>query len=454
MKYIIRFSVFSLILLCSCIGKKQNELEQALLLAGENRTELEKVLKRYSSDPADSLKYRAACFLIENMPGYYYYEGEALEKYTDYFKLLGEDKKTPDQILDSLHNVYGPFNTSTLTLKFDIKEIDSTFLCENIDLAFKVWTEKPWGKNVTFDDFCEYILPYRTSNEKLTNWRKNYLEEYGTFIEGITAEDPVEAAILLRRNIIKKMSPERFTMTSPAGYPSLDAFTAKYLTGSCDNINQFVLFLLRAFGIPCTIDYMPIRGNDNVGHSWVSLKNKKNEYFVIDYFGDITYVSGRENNRSSTKPKVYRRTFSRNAVQFNILEKKSGSIPGEFSQYNYRFHDVTDLYSNYLMDLSIPKKLIYRDRPKNSTIFYLCAPSRMDWIPVDWTDIYKKGTITFNNIEAGCTFRVTTYKNGKLVFITDPFIVHNQTKKNKCIQNSRKNRGQAFHLILKVFAGR
>ena len=73
MKYIIRFSVFSLILLCSCIGKKQSELEQALLLAGDNRAELEKVLKRYSTDPADSLKYRAACFLIENMPGYHYY---------------------------------------------------------------------------------------------------------------------------------------------------------------------------------------------------------------------------------------------------------------------------------------------------------------------------------------------------------------------------------------------
>ncbi|WP_436417263.1 hypothetical protein KCV26_12710 [Petrimonas sulfuriphila] len=92
-----------LILICSCTVKGPSELQQALLFARDNRAELEKVLKRYSIDPADSLKYRAACFLIENMPGYHYYEGEALEKYADYFKLLGEDKKTPDQILDSLH---------------------------------------------------------------------------------------------------------------------------------------------------------------------------------------------------------------------------------------------------------------------------------------------------------------------------------------------------------------
>nr|WP_310648363.1 hypothetical protein [Bacteroides thetaiotaomicron] len=45
-------------------------LETALQQAGENRVELEKVLSHYKTDPADSLKYKAACFLIENMPYY------------------------------------------------------------------------------------------------------------------------------------------------------------------------------------------------------------------------------------------------------------------------------------------------------------------------------------------------------------------------------------------------
>lgn len=37
-------------------------LETALQQAGENRVELEKVLSHYKTDPADSLKYKAACF--------------------------------------------------------------------------------------------------------------------------------------------------------------------------------------------------------------------------------------------------------------------------------------------------------------------------------------------------------------------------------------------------------
>jgi hypothetical protein len=47
------------------------EVEEVLQEAGSNRCELEKVLKHYSKNPADSLKLRAAEFLIANMSGRY-----------------------------------------------------------------------------------------------------------------------------------------------------------------------------------------------------------------------------------------------------------------------------------------------------------------------------------------------------------------------------------------------
>mgnify|MGYP006870105449 CR=1 FL=1 len=43
-------------------------MERALREAGDNRMELEKVLAYYRDD---TLKYQAACFLIENMPDQY-----------------------------------------------------------------------------------------------------------------------------------------------------------------------------------------------------------------------------------------------------------------------------------------------------------------------------------------------------------------------------------------------
>ncbi len=102
----------------SCSQEKKKEtaivlpLEAALSQAGENRVELEKVLHRYQSNPSDSLKYRAACFLIENMPSYTYYKGKLLEQYLTFFTLLQEarsKKVYPQAMVDSIRRMYGPF---------------------------------------------------------------------------------------------------------------------------------------------------------------------------------------------------------------------------------------------------------------------------------------------------------------------------------------------------------
>ena len=52
------------IIIFSCGPSDREQLNEALKFAGENRSELEKVLKHYEND---SLKLKAAKFLIENM---------------------------------------------------------------------------------------------------------------------------------------------------------------------------------------------------------------------------------------------------------------------------------------------------------------------------------------------------------------------------------------------------
>ncbi len=68
-KNLVKTTVISLICLItpSCQSNKDDyDLNQALKLAGDNRIELEKVIKHYEKD---SLKLEAAKFLIRNMPG-------------------------------------------------------------------------------------------------------------------------------------------------------------------------------------------------------------------------------------------------------------------------------------------------------------------------------------------------------------------------------------------------
>ena len=186
----INILLIGVLLLGSCSHKESpSYLEQVLQLAGENRVELEKVLHFYKQNPADSLKYKAAVFLIENMPYYYYFEGEQLDNYQAYYQALhnhkGKRSIEPSVILDSIVELYGSFSRNSLEVKYDLLEIDSAYLCNNIEWSFKVWQEQPWGENVSFGDFCEYILPYRIGDEKLAYWKQEYYERYNYLLASL-----------------------------------------------------------------------------------------------------------------------------------------------------------------------------------------------------------------------------------------------------------------------------
>ena len=84
-------------------------LEMVLQTAEENKNELVKVLRHYQKNPADSLKYKAACFLVENIPFYTYSSGEQLENYKSYYAWLKvRQGKTAQQVSDSVKKVFGP----------------------------------------------------------------------------------------------------------------------------------------------------------------------------------------------------------------------------------------------------------------------------------------------------------------------------------------------------------
>ena len=106
-KYIQHVVIVVLIIELGCfiVGKvfskeeSISSLELALRIAKGNRTELEKVLYYYQQDATDSLKYKAACFLIENMPYHSYTHGEQLEKYKKYYAWLKDSHgKTPEEV--------------------------------------------------------------------------------------------------------------------------------------------------------------------------------------------------------------------------------------------------------------------------------------------------------------------------------------------------------------------
>jgi hypothetical protein len=425
--------LFLFILLLSSACRPKNDtpiLEQVLALAGENRGELEKVLTRYQQSPEDSLKYRAACFLIENMPYYYYFEGELLDNYADYYKALHEHKKNrkvkPEIILDSIKKIHGEFDRNTLQVKYDLLEIDSSYLCNNIEWAFMVWREQPWGKNVSFDDFCEYILPYRIGTEKLTDWREDFYNRFNPLLDALRdssatdADNPIVAVELL----MKQLSGEEdvyFTTTAPPYIPHLGPALSLYKSGSCRDLTSYVIYVCRALGLPCYIDFMPMRGDDNAGHTWVSYTDEYGELYAQDFPEMVRRVRGSEIQKSP-KIKVYRHTFSLNKQMAQEMASLTSSVP-PFFRYP-RIVDVTMPYAeHYAHKLKIPASGLYKIENKPG-IVYLCASQKMDWEVVDWAP-YDKDLITFTDIQTDVVMRLATWKEeGKqTVFLSDPFSV-------------------------------
>lgn len=409
-----------------CLERQSSDtdLDSAFVKAKSNRTELEKVIRKYSAHKKDSLQLKAAIFLIRNMPDYFYYEGKGISDFCNYFKALKLSSKDPEEILDSINAIYGVFQLNLNSKKFDIENIDSAYLCNNIELAFKAWKGYPWSRNYSFDDFCDYILPYRIGNEKLTNWRSIYYKEYASILDSVKSANPIEVAKILRDSIIRRQGNPRFTMTRPSSYPTLDAKNSMFTSGACMDLSQFTISLFRTFGIASCEDIMPIRGDANVGHSWVALFNSEYELYNTDFFGAITYVSETMINRLSSKPKVYRKKYS--SVK-NELSHGEEFIPGGFLDLLNGTIDVTKLYANNLTKLQLTKTQLYRNEI-DSKIVYLCAPSWLNWTPVAWTKLDENGGVTFENIDGGSILRVAYYDNGNLRFISSPFYINRQNK--------------------------
>ena len=181
--------ILLLSVLCMVSCRRNARLEHALHLAGENRPELEKVLTHYRDS---GLKYDAARFLIENMPGRYTLVGSELDSLKSYLKTADAQGTVDAEVKSKCEQ----FNKYRLKKVYDVEAVSAEYLISNIERAFRVWKVRPWNRSLPFDDFCELILPYRTSDEPLEEWWTAYEDRYGGIMDGYKGSDVIEAANL------------------------------------------------------------------------------------------------------------------------------------------------------------------------------------------------------------------------------------------------------------------
>ena len=178
------FYLLLVIFLYSC-REATSRLEQTLQLAGDNKLELQKVLDHYASD---SLKLKAAIFLIENMLGHYSLDGPYLRQLQRIIDSTGTPYLMKKVIL--MQPLRYPHSRQQLRAEPDLEQVKADYLIHQIDQAFRLWTNSPWLEDLTLESFLEYLLPYRIGNEPLDYWRdsidsrlRERLQEAGRYFD-------------------------------------------------------------------------------------------------------------------------------------------------------------------------------------------------------------------------------------------------------------------------------
>lgn len=415
------FSIFVLFLSCRSIEKE--ELQSALIQAKNNRQELESVLE-YFDHGQDKRKLAAAEFLIRNMQ---YHYTQTSKEWDAYFICLDSiSRLTPtrwnvsneqDSLLRCLR-----FPSTVPPKIYDTEVVRSTDLIHHIEFAFALYDSAEWCRNISFNDFCEYLLPYRIADERVDlNWVEYYHEAvedraFKAFQYGKTLKDSLYI-ILDRMSSNYKIDIE-YKNRYPFGYLPQQMLSLK--RGTCANYNILSCFLFRSVGIPISIDFTPVWGNRSLGHSWNALFINPaivDTTSALDYsFSAAKKPLGQYLSCNPNRPtKVYRYTFSRQAMSLGAIHGDE-EIPKELESVFIK--DVSDEYglSNDI-SVDVPKSL------RTQKYYYLCSFDNQRWRPIAWTQL-ENGKITFTNVGGGIIYLPCYYINGKMIEVAAPILVN------------------------------
>lgn len=381
-KVLILFAFTSI--LSSCL-KKESRLKYALQMAGENRKELEKVLQHYEND---SLKLKAAIFLIENMPEYYSYDGAVL----DSMKAALATGEQRGYVEPEVKNKWIGYSYRGLPKVYDVKVITADYLIKNIDLAFEVWQKRPWGKYLMFDDFCEYILPYRIGDEPLEDWREAYYEDYGCLLDSVyRGSDVIKAANLIN----KQLRMEGFFYNSEFDLPHLGAlYNLNHRIGNCKDMADITTYLFRALGIPVAIDFYRYSPESLLGHSWNVVKDTTGEVLPFA-FGIIKRTNKRVNGIKIGK--AFRTCYGQQPEIYPGISKDT-KVPS-FFKHRYAKDSSGDYFKN---DIEI------NVTGTSEKYLYLGVFRGKEWIGIDIAPI-KNGKAIFHNLEPGIIYEPLYY---------------------------------------------
>lgn len=405
MKRVCFYTLLAIIPLITAAQKKYPaDVVMVLQKAAGNRPELEKVIQHFMVSK-DSLKLKAAYFLIANMD---------IHQSVSYFWADSSGNKVPYNELD-----YADFNASVTGFEAikartpkihpqpiaykDVNTIKADFLIDNIERAFEAW-RTPRSKNISFADFCEFLLPYRISIEPLQDWRARYRQYFQKQTDSIRGKPTVHAIDYLIKDCRQWFSNTFYTEQRKEPLPRLGALQLLFRKkGPCEDIADLQVFTLRSQGIPASVDHVPYWATSSDSHFFNIAIGEDGKVIPFDA---LKANSIGQSTFAREPGKVIRLTYSRQKNTLAAVELPENIPKGFLRAQNYK--DVT---AEYWETQNVQAALFPASTRKKA--IYACVFNKLSWKPV-WWGLPRGNAVTFNNMGKGVVYLPMDYIQGKL----------------------------------------
>ena len=422
------FAIIALVAFSGC-SKDDLYLRYALKAAGNNRKELKAVLKHYRTVDKDPEKLKAAKYLIANMPAHYSYRDTAAinRYYSQALEILGTGP-SPDWQRDTLRQISDhQYAGITSRIISDVEVMTADYLIYNIDHAFNQWKTRPWAKQLSYQEFRDWVLPYKvTELQSLDNWRDILSEYYSDSLSTIPPADyernTIYGAIEIARNEIhSKQSAigHRVIWEDRGSIPMRSAATWVRMTyGTCMDYVTMGTAVFRSFGFPAAVDQVPSWGRNSEGHSWyLFLDDRGREQKTIN---SLILGAGMQFYPYERIPKVWRNTYAINRDLVKYRNTAKYVYPFDMCQ-----QDVTDRY-NITSDIQIETDTEKTSQIKDKKYVYIAMAVNgggPQWKVLDY-GILKRGKAYFRKMGRNMLYIALGYNGKELIPICSPFILH------------------------------
>jgi hypothetical protein len=150
------------------------------------------------------------------MPGHVSYRNhEYVEKYYDEIDSVNLHAELSNDELADLYKAIVAKYSEELSFAYDLHIISADYLIDNIDRAFDDWQNGNWATHLNFEEFCEYLLPYKVAEcQSFDNWREYFSStEYSDLqylpFDAYSSHSAYWACYTVQQELIK-LNPKRY----------------------------------------------------------------------------------------------------------------------------------------------------------------------------------------------------------------------------------------------------